>query len=317
MKPDPKSRCRLDAAVRNRQQVSWNQAREWIKTGKIWLDGSAVTDPGFLVEATVEFELKMNAPKSGVKGLRAPPASVSQNDVIYLDNQLIVLNKPAGMSTVPFDDTENNSLEQRLSRYLKPGRVLVVHRIDRETSGLIVFARTQTASQILMNQFRAHTVLRRYFALVHGEVQSQTFRSLLVENRGDGLRGSISAGSAVSRTEAKAAVTHVTALLHFNGSTLLECRLETGRTHQIRIHLGEAGHPLLGEKAYNRYYTGSEIQAPRLMLHAAELGFIHPGRNELVRWTLSPPADFLSAAGSQGMNCIKERLATPLPISGR
>ncbi|MBI3555121.1 MAG: RluA family pseudouridine synthase [Deltaproteobacteria bacterium] len=305
---DKNSKCRLDLAVRNRHQLSWNQAREWIRTGKIWIDGVAVTEESRLVAPDVEFELKMNAPRSGGKRLRAAAASLKPEDVILLDTQLIVLNKAAGISTVPFDESENNSLEQRTSRYLKSGHMVVVHRLDRDTTGLLVFARTPNAGKILADQFRAHTVLRRYFALAHGQVKSQTIRSLLVENRGDGLRGSHSPHSAASKADAKPAVTHVTALLQLEGMTLVECRLETGRTHQIRIHLGEAGHPLLGEKTYNRYYTGPKIEAPRMMLHAAELGFTHPTQNIPLRWTLLPPADFLGMIGARGHDVLAERL---------
>jgi 23S rRNA pseudouridine1911/1915/1917 synthase len=111
---------------------------------------------------------------------------------------------------------------------------------------------------------------------------------MLVENRGDGLRGS---AKGKPPGDAREAITHVERLEGLRGATLVACQLETGRTHQIRIHLGEAGHPLLGEKVYIRGWNGAPLEAPRLMLHAAELGFVHPATQREVRWTLPMPAD--------------------------
>ncbi len=147
----------------------------------------------------------------------------------------------------------------------------MVQRLDKETSGLVVFARTVPAKRALKNQFRAHSVHRRYDALVHGSAENATFRSRLVKDRGDGVSGSTD-----NPTLGREAVTHVRVLARLAGATHVECRLETGRTHQIRIHLSEAGHPLLGERVYVRGHAGELIAAPRLMLHARELGFVHP-----------------------------------------
>src|SRR5262249_7446653 len=115
-----------------------------------------------------------------------------------------------------------------------------------------------------------------------------THRSYLVDDRGDGLRGSAPPGV----REGQLAVTHVRPVESLHGATLIECKLETGRTHQIRIHLSEAGHPLVGERVYVRDFKSTLIPAPRLMLHAAELGFIHPDREEPMRFREEPPADF-------------------------
>lgn len=166
----------------------------------------------------------------------------------------------------------------------------------------MVFARTASAARHLGQQFRFHTVLRRYVALAHGEVATQTIRSTLVENRGDGLRGSSHAlrreGWRVAAHEGQHAVTHVTRLEYLpptpshEGMTRIECRLETGRTHQIRIHLSEIGHPLVGEKLYTRNDSGALQPAPRVMLHAAELGVGHPVTGASMRWEQSPPSQF-------------------------
>ena len=152
--------------------------------------------------------------------------------------------------------------------------VRAVHRIDRETSGLVVFARNVPAGRILAEQFRLHTTRRRYLALVVGRAAAGTIESHLVRDRGDGRRGS------AETEDGKLAITHVSPLEHFGDAyTLVECRLETGRTHQIRIHLSERGHHLCGERVYaqsRRNGPRDESRAPRVMLHAAELGFVHP-----------------------------------------
>jgi 23S rRNA pseudouridine1911/1915/1917 synthase len=167
----------------------------------------------------------------------------------------------------------------------------VVHRLDKETTGLIVFTRTWLAKQSLASQFRAHSVHRVYLALAHGDVPEATFRSHLVADRGDGRRGSARAPGAAAPPQGRLAVTHVKPLERLDGATLVALRLETGRTHQIRIHLSEAGHPLLGEKVYVRGFAGPAIEAPRVMLHAAELGFVHPADGAAMRFRRPIPGD--------------------------
>jgi 23S rRNA pseudouridine1911/1915/1917 synthase len=172
-----------------------------------------------------------------------------------------------------------------------------VHRLDKETSGLVVFTRSWLAKKTLTSAFRAHAVHRRYLAIVHGIAREGTIRSHLVPNRGDGLRGSVERRRGRARAlpgeKTQLAVTHVTVEERFDevGASLVACRLETGRTHQIRIHLAESGHPLLGERVYIRGWPGTPIAAPRLMLHAAELGFVHPATHREMRWTSPLPAD--------------------------
>src|SRR5262249_53509696 len=152
----------------------------------------------------------------------------------------------------------------------------------------LVFARSFAAKKHLAQQLRVHSMRRRYLAIAHGEVRAGTIRSYLVPNRGDGLRGSAQEG----RREGQLAVTHVEPIEQLRGATLIRCRLETGRTHQTRIHLAEAGCPLLGESVYIRDFHGEPIAAPRLMLHAAELGFEHPAGGRPMLFTEPPPADF-------------------------
>jgi 23S rRNA pseudouridine1911/1915/1917 synthase len=173
--------------------------------------------------------------------------------------------------------------------------------LDRETSGLIVYARTLPAKRHLKQQFRARSVKRKYVAVANGQVHSQTITSRLVADRGDGLRGSTS-----NPRLGKLAITHVRVQKSTAQASLVECRLETGRTHQIRIHLFEAGHPLVGERVYLRRLhapppSDSFIAAPRLMLHAKTLGFEHPRSGEPLFFESALPADLESLIGRLGL----------------
>jgi len=281
----------LDAAVRALFEVSWGQARKWIERGKITVDGEPWTDPLKRVMPGASLVLTMNAQKP------RPATDLPKGAIVYVDPHVIVVNKPAGISTVPYDESETGTLDERVraalsrmekktDRHARP-TLGVVHRIDKETSGLVVFTRSWQAKQSLSSQFRAHTVHRRYYAIAHGAVVARTIRSHIVPNRGDGLRG-----SRPRDDEGQLAITHVEVVEKLKGATLIACRLETGRTHQIRVHLSEAGHPIVGERVYVRGWPGEQIPAPRLMLHARELGFTHPATEEAVKWLVEPPTDF-------------------------
>jgi 23S rRNA pseudouridine1911/1915/1917 synthase len=228
--------------------------------------------------------------------------------VAGIDADVIVVDKPAGMVTLRHAAERNWSAQKRglqptlddvlpelvqrsgsgPSQAKGTARIYSVHRIDRGTSGLLVFARTPQAREHLIKQFRKHAVERTYLALAAGAVEAQTFESFLVEDRGDGRRGSTKAAGTGKR-----AVTHVRPVESLNGFTLLECRLETGRTHQIRIHLSEAGHPIYGDTMYGDTPGDSEsCSFGRLALHAATLGFVHPRSGKLVRFQSPLPGEF-------------------------
>jgi 23S rRNA pseudouridine1911/1915/1917 synthase len=284
-------------------QLSWNDARALIRQGKVFLNGAVESDPLRRVRAASELLLRMRAPKPTTREARLPDEAI-----VFLDNHVIVVDKPAGISTIPFDgapaqDTEERTLDEAVRAYLssraprgerseRPA-LGVVHRIDKETSGLLVFARTWLAKESLAGQFRAHSTHRRYLALVHGAARSMTVQSHLLADRGDGFRGSRERSSKI-RHGGQLAVTHVELLERFSDSALVACVLETGRTHQIRIHLSELGWPLLGDRVYSRDYQKHQpvIPAPRLMLHARELGFTHPKTGQRLTFEREPPSDF-------------------------
>ncbi len=286
---------RLDAAVKQQFDLSWSQSRERIESGKVWVDGQAQRDPAFSVSSESKIELRMNAPRNPKPALAASAPTVGRDRIVFLDSQLVVVDKPPGIVSVPHEgESEVGTLIAAVAALLGQRRLEVVHRIDKETSGLMVFARTRDAARGLAQQFRFHTIERRYLAIAHGEVGPRTIRSVLIKDRGDGLGGSAPKNWRVASGEGKDAVTHVRTIEKLKGATLVECRLETGRTHQIRIHLSEAGHPLVGEKLYVRNYAGERIEAPRVMLHAAELGLQHPSSGASMRWKREAPEDFTS-----------------------
>lgn len=283
----------LDGVVRALWALPWTKARAMVQRGKVALDGAVVTELERRVRAGQSVDLDPARPSPKHKD------DLGGSAIVHLDAHVVVVRKPPGISTVPYDEREQGTLDERVRAILakragggaRPS-LGVVHRIDKETSGLVVFTRSWLAKQSLSKQFRDHTTERRYLAIVHGVARDRTHRSHLIADRGDGLRGSFEARARKSpRVEGQLAVTHVRVLERGQGATLVECRLETGRTHQIRIHLSEAGHPLVGERVYVRGYGGQQIAAPRLMLHAATLGFEHPATGEHVSFEDPMPAD--------------------------
>jgi 23S rRNA pseudouridine1911/1915/1917 synthase len=263
---------------------SWNEVRRLVRTGKIFVDGEKLVEPSALVAAGAELELRQNAPRA----TRTP--SLPRSAILHLDAQVVVVQKPAGISTVPYDENERGTLDELVMETISErGRrapLGIVHRIDKETSGVVVFTRTLAAKHELKNQFRFHTVGRRYVAIAHGVVKTATIQSRLVQDRGDGRRGSTEHAEL-----GREAITHVKLLENLRAASLVECRLETGRTHQIRIHLAERGHPLVGERVYSKSYRGELLPAPRLMLHARELAFDHPQTGERLTFEQAMPAD--------------------------
>jgi 23S rRNA pseudouridine1911/1915/1917 synthase len=292
----------LAAVLRSRLPgQSWNQVRRLVETRRARVNGELCLDAARRLKEgeTVEL-LARPAPK---------PRQAEAIVLRHLDEHVVVVEKPSGLNTVRHplerDWAERRkelaaTLEDLVPRLIAQDegrrgkgplpRLRVVHRLDKETSGLVVFARSVAAERGLGKQFHAHTVTRRYLAVVVGFVPPQTIRTRFVRDRGDGRRGSTR-----SADEGKEAVTHVDVVERLGGYTLLACRLETGRTHQIRIHLAELGHPVCGDKVYRVRRDGGlypdPSQAPRLALHAAELGFVHPVTREPLHWSMPLPAD--------------------------
>lgn len=278
---------------------SWKQVRQLIEARYAKVNGELCLDPARRLKEgeTVEL-LARPAPK---------PRPAEAIVIRHLDEHVVVVEKPSGLPTV-HHPTERDWTERRKAlaptledlvppiiareegKKAKGPRLRVVHRLDKETSGLLVFARTVLAERGLGKQFHAHTVVRRYLAVVPGFAPPQRIDFRLVRDRGDGRRGVTD-----NPDDGKEAVTQVDVAERLPGYTLLSCRLETGRTHQIRIHLAALGHPLCGDKVYCHLLTGGirpdNSGAPRLALHAVELGFRHPATREQLHWSMPLPPD--------------------------
>jgi 23S rRNA pseudouridine1911/1915/1917 synthase len=292
----------LAAALRHwLHGLSWSQVRRLLETRRVRLNGELCLDPARRLKAGEIVELLARpAPK---------PRQQEQITLRYVDEHVVVVEKPAGLNTVRHPSERqwdahrkalSPTLEDLVPRLLarhegRPGkgtlpRLRVVQRLDKETSGLVVFARSVLAERELGRQFHRHTVVRRYLAVIPGYLPPQRIATRLVRDRGDGRRG-----STTNPLLGKEAVTRLDVVERLPGYTLVSCRLETGRTHQIRIHLAELGHPLCGEKVYLRQPDGTVLPdtsgAPRLALHAAELGFVHPQSGAALHWSMPLPPD--------------------------
>ncbi len=251
-----------------------NAAREALRTGKVRIDNVPTADAGRMVDPT-RVRYDPNTPRM-VVGRDAV--------MLWYDQHLAVVWKPPEMLSVPApgrNDAEN------VLRYVgtRLGSALAVHRLDEETSGVMLVARTDAAQEALKALFESHTIERRYLALVRGAFPagpSREMRTMMVRDRGDGLRGS---GDGFM---AKPAITWLARVESYGKVSLVEARLETGRTHQVRIHLAELDHPVLGDPLYADRHT--QGQAPRLALHAARLAFRHPFTQEDLHF-VAPLAD--------------------------
>ena len=234
-------------------------------------------------------------------------------DIVYEDNTLMVVHKKAGMVVHPGCGNYSGTLVNGLAFYLHKTkeeidteglpRVGLVHRIDKDTSGLLVIAKTEEAMVHLSAQFKKHTVHRRYIALVWGDFEEN--EGTIEVNVGRNLRFRKIMDTFPDGTEGKHAITHYSVLERFNYVTLIELRLETGRTHQMRIHMKSKGHPLFNDATYggNHIVKGTVFTKykqfvencfqtiPRQALHAKELGFVHPATGENMLFTSELPAE--------------------------
>lgn len=270
---------RLIDVLRERD-LTGSAARDALKLGKVTLRGVPTADGGREV-----------APEDVRVDASAPRITVGRDPAfIYRDPHLVVLWKPPGLLSVPAPrQGGHKSAIGAVSRTL--GAAFAVHRLDEETSGLMVVALTESVQVALKALFEKHAIERRYLAMVSGRfVGERSVRSSLVRDRGDGKRGSVTPGEPVP-TDAREAITHFRAVEPLGpGATLVEARLETGRTHQVRVHLTELGFPLLGDALYGGRAVAA--RAPRVALHASVLGFEHPVTRRPLRFE-APLADDL------------------------
>lgn len=304
----PAGAGRLDRWLSAALSPSRARLQSLIRSGDITVEGQSVR-PSFRLSGGERITVHLPPP---------PPSElVAQDlpiDVVYQDAHIIVVNKAAGMVVHPARGHPDGTLVNGLLHHIRdaggePSRPGIVHRIDKGTSGLLVVARTESVLAGLAAQFAAHTVHRRYVALCWGTPSDQSVATQHGRHPQHRIKFAVVESG-------KHAVTHVrvaqTARPPKTGSSgdvsVVGCRLETGRTHQIRVHLTHLGHPIVGDPLYGAGRKRPSVWRPLLagldhqLLHAAELGFIHPATGEAVRFQQPPPVAFSSLLQQLGLS---------------
>jgi 23S rRNA pseudouridine1911/1915/1917 synthase len=276
---------RLDLAVARALGLSRRAARDAVRAGRVDVNGSPVDEPGADVDPATA-KIALDAGRPARRRVR------TRLSVLHEDGDVIIVDKPAGLLTVPTEARERDTLWSRVLFYLQHrygGRPYagIVHRLDKETSGAVAFARNRQALHYLQDRFREHAIDREYVALVAGSTPDEgSYDRDLV--RDAGLRRRV----ARPGQEGRRAVTHYRTLERLPGASLVAAKLETGRTHQIRVHFSAAGHPVLGDRVYGAGADAAQREAPRQMLHARTLGFSHPATGRRIAAEAPLPEDF-------------------------
>jgi 23S rRNA pseudouridine1911/1915/1917 synthase len=281
--PDAAAGDRFDAALaRALPQYSRSRLRAWIDGGRVTLDGERAP-PTRRVRGG---EHVVVASEPDPREAAFAPEAIALS-VVYEDDALLVVDKPAGLVVHPgsgnWAGTLANALIHHAPQLGAVPRAGIVHRLDKDTSGLLVIAKTLAAQTALVRQMQARSVTREYIALAEGDITAPGLVDAPI-----GRHPTRRTTMAVVAT-GKAARTHFDVVERFGVATLLRCRLETGRTHQIRVHLASLRHPLVGDPTYGRKST---IAFARQALHAARLGLVHPVTGDSCRWESPLPADF-------------------------
>ncbi len=295
--PEELAGTRLDQALsRMFPQFSRARLQQWIRAGQVTVDGRVLRPRdrvAGLETVSVEAELEVQ---------ETFKAEAIELDIVYEDDTILVLNKPVGMVVHPaagnWEGTLQNALLHHAPELAQVPRAGIVHRLDKDTSGLLVVARTLTAHKRLVEQLQARTVKREYAAVVDGLFTAGgTVDAPIARHPVDRKRMAVVAGG-------KPAVTHYRVAERFRAHTFVTVRLETGRTHQIRVHMAYLRHPLVGDRVYGgrpRLPPGCTPQLRetlqgfhRQALHAARLALEHPKRGETMEWEAPLPADMVA-----------------------
>jgi len=298
---------RLDRALADAvPTLSRERLKTLIRSGAVEAAGKPVRDPAMKVRGEEIFLVSMPEPE---------PAHNEPQDIplriIFEDEHLLVVDKPAGLVVHPAAGNRDGTLVNALLHHCgsslsgiggvaRPG---IVHRIDKDTSGLLLVAKTDVAHEGLAKQFAAHSIDRRYLAIVSGvpETSEGTIDAPLARSAANRKKIAIVEGS-----RGKRAVTHWRRMELLRDAALVECRLETGRTHQVRVHMASIGHPLVGDPVYGRSRKThgkllKELQFHRQALHAAELGFTHPVTKRRLSFASAMPPDMQELMGALGV----------------
>lgn len=290
--------ARLDKALADATKLSRARVQSLIADGKVEVGGKLATSTSTKVKEGAEFRIIVPAAAEA----QAMPQDIPL-DVAFEDEHLIVVNKPAGMVVHPAAGNTDSTLVNALLHHCggslsgiggvaRPG---IVHRIDKDTSGLLVVAKSDAAHEGLAAQFAEHSVHRRYLAVCgcHPSPKEGTIDEKLGRSNTNRKKMAVLPKNS---SRGKHAVTHYKMLERLDSSSLIECRLETGRTHQVRVHCASIGHSLLGDQLYGKAPKSlkpllNQLNFVRQALHAAELGFLHPILGQEVRFSADLPAD--------------------------
>ena len=281
---------------------SRNRLKTWVEAGAVMVDGK-VTKARYLLRGGESIKV---FPQEMPEQFAFSPENIPL-DVVYEDDSIIVINKPPGLVVHPaagnWSGTLLNGLLYKYPELKSLPRAGIVHRLDKDTSGLMVVARTAHAQTSLVRQLQDRTVGRRYLSWVWGEAPSQG-KVLASVGRDQRDRLKMAAGSPQGKPAATLFRRLAKSTFQESPVALLECRLETGRTHQIRVHLESLGYPLLGDPVYRKKTPGVAKNLPfeRQALHAFALSLQHPVSQELVSWFRLPPQDLMALLPLVGMS---------------
>ena len=278
------------------EEISRSYVQKLIEGGQVTVNGDFCNEKKYKAKAGDMIAIEIPEPEK----LEVLPEDIPL-DIVYEDDDLIVVNKPAGMVVHPANGNYTGTLVNALMYHcgddlssingvVRPG---IVHRIDKDTSGLLMIAKTDKAHMSLSQQLAEHSITRRYIALVYNNFKDDegTIDAPIGRDPKNRLRNAVLFNS----SSAKRAVTHYKVLERFGRYTLIEARLETGRTHQIRVHMAYSGHPLVGDELYGP--AKNKVGAKRQMLHAKVLGFIHPTSGEYMEFNSPLPDDMEMVIG--------------------
>lgn len=288
----------------NLDSLSRTQAQDLITNGKVTYEDKIINNCSFKIKpGPYQVDLRDITKKSShLESFEFPL------EIVFEDEYLMVINKPAGLTVHPGAGNYNKTLANALIHYSKDNlskiggefRPGIVHRLDKDTSGLLIIAKDDETHQLLSQALSEREIKRYYLALVHGkpELMAGTIKTFLAKDRFDHTK------MVITKASGKEAITHYKYLKSFSNNkfSLIECKLDTGRTHQIRIHLNYKGFPLIGEPVYNssqnKYLmrlSQEQLQAiasiKRQALHAYKLEFIHPIKDELIELEIDLPED--------------------------
>jgi 23S rRNA pseudouridine1911/1915/1917 synthase len=290
---------RLDKFIAtNIQDLSRSRVKSLIESGHLKINGTIIKDCSLSVKQLVEYELEVPSPTTSA--MQATKMSI---DVVYEDDHMLVINKPAGLTVHPGAGNYQDTLANGLLHYCKDNlsgiggveRPGIVHRLDKDTSGLMVVAKNDTAHRKLSKQLSTRELSRIYLAIVWG-VPSPAAGTIKVN-----LARSVRDRTKIMAVRAggREAITHYKMLKNYHDmASLIECKLETGRTHQIRVHLSHKGHALLGDQSYgnnsSKYAKIAKVvlsDFKRQALHSTKIGFIHPATGDYMQFEVPVPED--------------------------